>query len=99
MTSTTRELVMLAVALAAGFLLGPILVFLVGQAVFGPYGDGAGMTTFFTDFRHGLAAGQVVPWLMLLAPYLLLQWLRLLALPLRRTARHDDVGEVPEIET
>ena len=96
MMNTRRELVVLAVSIAAGVLLGPMLVFLVGQGVFGPYRDGAGMSTFFADFRHGLASGEAVPWLMLLAPYLLVQWLRLLILPLRGAVKPADLDQVPD---
>jgi len=80
-----REALVLAFSVAAGFLLGPMAVFLTGQAVFGPYRDGAGMLSFYSDFQAGLLAGDLIPWIMLLSPYLLVQWIRLLSRPLRRT--------------
>jgi hypothetical protein len=77
-----KEIAILVAALAVGALLGPMIVFLVGQAVFGPYAGGAGMGTFYGQFWRELANADPIPWMMLISPYLLLQWLRLLQLPL-----------------
>lgn len=82
-----KELAYLLPALAVGALLEPILVFLVGQALFGDYADGAGLGTFFGNFWKDLAAADPVPWLMLFAPYLLVMWLRLVSYPFRHAGR------------
>jgi len=79
-----KELILLLAALGVGAFLGPMIVFLVGQATFGPYDDGAGLATFYARFWLELGKTDPIPWLMLLAPYLLLQWLRLLRIPFRR---------------
>lgn len=78
-----KELAYLVAALAVGALIEPILVFLVGQALFGDYAEGAGLGTFFGNFWKDLAVADPVPWLMLFAPYILLIWLRLVAYPFR----------------
>ena len=78
-----KELIILLAALGVGAFPGPMIVFLVGQASLGPYDDGAGMATFYANFWLELAKVDPVPWLMLLAPYLLLQWLRLLRISFR----------------
>lgn len=79
-----KELIILLAALGVGAFLGPMVVFLVGQASLGPYGDDTGMATFYANFWLELARADPIPWLMLLAPYLLLQWLRLLRIAFRR---------------
>ena len=78
-----KETAYLIAALAVGAFLEPIAVFLVGQALFGDYAEGAGLGTFFGNFWRDLAAGDPVPWIMLFAPYLLVLWMRLVSYPFR----------------
>ena len=79
-----KELAYLVPALVVGAFLEPVLVFLVGQALFGDYAEGAGLGTFFGNFWKDLVAGDPVPWIMLLAPYLLVLWMRLATYPFRQ---------------
>jgi len=90
-----RESAVLAFSAAAGFLLVPMAVFLTGQEVFGPYRDGAGMLSFYADFQSGLLAGDPIPWIMFISPYCLVQWLRLLAFPLRGQPGKREIQEDP----
>ena len=85
-----KELVILLAALGVGAFLGPMIVFLVGQAAFGPYDDGAGMATFYARFWLELGQADPIPWLMFLTPYLLLQWLRLLRIPFSHRGAEPD---------
>lgn len=78
-----KELAYLVPALAVGAFLEPILVFLVGQAMFGDYAGGAGLGTFFSSFWEDLLRADPVPWIMLFAPYFLISWLRLVTFPFR----------------
>lgn len=88
-----KELAYLVAALAVGALLEPILVFLVGQALFGDYAEGAGLGTFFANFWKDLAAADPVPWLMLFAPYLLVIWLRLVTYPVRHAGNRKTANQ------
>lgn len=91
-----KELIILLAALGVGAFPGPMIVFLVGQASLGPYGDGAGLATFYANFWIGLARADQIPWLMLLAPYLLLQWLRLLRIPFRYLTSEPNTRQDPD---
>lgn len=93
-----RESAVLAFSAAVGFLLVPMAVFLTGQEVFGPYRDGAGMLSFYADFQSGLLAGDPIPWIMFISPYFLVQWLRLLALPLRGQPGKGEISGDPPLE-
>ena len=82
-----RELLLLAVLVVAGALLLPAVVFLVGNVVFDSYaGDGAG--GFYADLFGRLGRFEWAAWLLVLAPYLVLQILRLTVFAWRRS----DVG-------
>lgn len=91
--NTKKELAYLIGCLAAGFLLGPMIVFFIGQGVLGPYDDGAGLGSFYANFRQALGRGLPSAWIMFLSPYLLVQWLRLAAWPLRRVAPEPGADE------
>lgn len=77
-----REALLLAVMGGIGLLLLPALVYLVGQQLLGEYRPGATMVTFYADLYGRLAALSIWPWLLVLGPWLAVQVLRLLWLPL-----------------
>lgn len=82
----TRETALFVGMLFAGFVLLPIAVWLVGDAMFGDYGGG-GFSTFF-----GLLSGKVrdfdgVAWFLILAPYLGVSVLRAMAWGWRAAAK------------
>jgi hypothetical protein len=88
-----KELAYLVPALVVGALLEPVLVFLVGQALFGDYAEGAGLGTFFGNFWKDLLAADPVPWTMLFAPYLLVIWMRLVTYLFRRAGDRETVDQ------
>ena len=79
-----RELILLAAALAIGTLVVPFLIHAVGVRVFGPIDETATLGGFYARYFSGLAEGNKIVWLIGLAPYLLVMWMRLLRLPLRK---------------
>lgn len=93
MHSLRREALLLAIFGGFGLLALPALVYLVGQVLLGEYRPGAGMGVFYADFYGHLAAASPWAWALVFGPYLAIQLLRLLWLPLglvtRRPARPD----------
>lgn len=79
-----REALLLAVFGGFGLLALPALVYLVGQFLLGEYRPGASMGTFYADLYGHLGAASPWAWLLVLGPYLAIQLLRLLWLPLGR---------------
>lgn len=79
-----RELLILGIALACGFVLMPFLIWLVGNRVLGPYTHGQDTTAgtgplrLLADYFGGLTHGSLIFWCVALGPYLLLWVLRLL---------------------
>lgn len=73
---------MLGIFGSFGLLALPALVYLVGQFLLGEYRPGAGMGAFYADLYGQLAAPAPWAWLLVLGPYLGIQLLRLLWLPL-----------------
>ena len=72
-----RELLWLLIGLPLGLLLLPVLVFLVGSRLFGPYAGGeAG--DLVNGFFQGLGQGEPVCWLVAVGPYFGLLLLRLM---------------------
>ena len=66
-----REGLLLAGALAGGALLLPLLIWVVGGAVLGPYRDG-GPLRLLGDFMRLLGQGSLAAWIVLFGPYLVL---------------------------
>jgi hypothetical protein len=94
-----RELLMLAVFGGFGLLVLPGLVYAVGAFLLGEYRPGATVGSFYADLYAALAEPSPWAWLLVLGPWLGIQWLRLLWLPtgmlLRRgkTAAPDGPAE------
>ncbi len=66
-----RELVILAIFLAAGVGLLPAAVYLVGGFVFGEYPGG--LPAFYDEIWDSLFTGNLATWFLVLSPYLV--WL------------------------
>jgi hypothetical protein len=77
-----RELLVLIVFGGFGLLVLPALVFMVGQELLGEYRPGAGTGEFYADLYRYLGNMEPFAWLLVLGPYLGVQLLRLLWLPL-----------------
>jgi hypothetical protein len=60
----------------------PALVYHVGQVLLGPYRPDAGMGAFYSDLYGYLATFSPWAWMLVMGPYLAVQFLRLLWLPL-----------------
>ncbi len=82
----TKEVALLTGLLFIGLAVMPVVVYFVGQTVFGTYG-GHGYGDFFGRLSTKFRNGDYVAWFLALAPYLGWQILRLLALAWRRTGR------------
>lgn len=82
-----RELIILGAALFFGLLVMPLLIWVVGNRVLGPYVHGqntrAGPFALLEDYFIGLAHGSAVFWSVALGPLVLVVLLRLFARALR----------------
>jgi len=72
-----RELLILAGACLAGFLIVPLLIWTVGHSALGPYNPG-GAGRLLADFMSGLAHGSPIFWAVALGPYALALLVRFL---------------------
>lgn len=70
------ELIFASLWLAFGLFLLPALIFWVGGALLGPYGENAGLSTFYVDFFGDLADASGRAWTLALGPILLIYLLR-----------------------
>jgi hypothetical protein len=81
----TKEIALLAGFLFFGLVIMPIIVYYVGQSVFGEYG-GVGYGDFFGGISAKFRQGDLVAWFLVFAPYLSWQLLRLMAFAWRLSA-------------
>ena len=86
MPKVKKEIALFLALVFVGVLLLPIVVYLVGDKVFGEY-SGAGFAAFFGTLHSDLRAGHSVVWFLVLSPYLVWQFLRLTMWGFRQT-RH-----------
>jgi len=74
------ELIFASLWLAFGLFALPALIFWVGTALLGPYGDAAGnnasLSAFYIDFYGDLADASARAWLLAVGPLLLISLLR-----------------------
>lgn len=70
------ELIFASLCLAFGLFLLPALIYWVGAALLGPYGENTGLSTFYSDFFGDLADGAGRAWSIALGPLLLIYLLR-----------------------
>jgi hypothetical protein len=91
-----REALLLLTLGGFGLLLLPALVYLVGERLLGEYRPHGAMGSFYADLYGHLASPSIWAWLLVLGPWLAVQFLRLLWLPVRplmRAARRGPDGE------
>jgi hypothetical protein len=76
------ELIFGSVWLAIGLFALPAIIYGVGVALLGPYGEGQGASlgVFYANFFGDLASGEVRTWLLALGPLLLISLVRLVFL-------------------
>jgi hypothetical protein len=67
-TGLTFELLTLALALAVGLLILPLLIWIAGRISLGDYTNG-GPLGLYADYIVGLARGGLSYWVALLGPY------------------------------
>jgi len=79
----TRELLTLALCLALGLTIMPLLIWIAGKAELGPYGNG-GLGALLGDYYSALATGSLAFWLVALGPYAAVWLLRGLRFWFRR---------------
>lgn len=71
----TAELRNLGLCLAAGLIVIPCLIWIIGRGMLGPYTNG-GLFALWLDFGRGLLQGSAAFWAILLGPYLFLNLVR-----------------------
>ncbi len=80
------EIILALVLLGIGFLLGPPTVYWLGGLLAGDYAGERGLWGLVLTLWGDAARGRLAAWVVLLAPYLVIQLLRL-ALALARSPR------------
>ena len=74
----TAELGLFLGLLFFGFVLMPIAIWFIGQAIFGAYG-GEGYGDFFGTLSAKIRAGDMAAWFLVLSPWIAIMLLRLTA--------------------
>jgi hypothetical protein len=91
LSRTSRELILFGSALLFGVFLMPLLIWVAGNRVLGPYTHGqnphAGPGALLSDFLVGLSHGSAVFWAVALGPALLIALVRLMVLGVRAMPR------------
>jgi hypothetical protein len=86
-----RELLILGIALFCGFVAIPLAIWLVGNRILGPYSHGqdtsnGGPMRLLGDFFTGLGHGSTIFWCVVIGPYVIVSFVRLLYLLFLRSA-------------
>lgn len=89
------ELIFASLWLAFGLFLLPALIFSVGSALLGTYGENAGLSTFYIDFFGDLADGSGRAWSIALGPLVLIYLIRAIfigvkSVPAKRARIEED---------
>ena len=82
----TKELALLTGFLFFGLVVMPVIIYHVGQSVFGSYG-GAGFADFFGTLSEKVRNRDRVAWFLVMSPYFGWQILRLMAFAWRISGR------------
>ena len=72
-----KELTLTAMLLSFGLLPLPIIVYWVGTRVVGEYAADSGLGALIWHIWSDLTAGNILAWILVLSPYLIIQLLRL----------------------
>ncbi len=86
--SIRKEALLLLIVFAAGIMLMPVAIYIIGQMIFGNYG-GDGFGGFFSAIARKLVTADGVAWLLVASPYLVLQCLRITAYAWRRSGKNS----------
>jgi hypothetical protein len=81
------EMILAALALLAGAVLMPLLVWAAGRIALGNYGNG-GPLALLGDFMRGLGQGSLPFWIVAAAPYVVLLAVRGVAATYSRLSRN-----------
>ncbi|MEE8093739.1 MAG: hypothetical protein V3T47_05825 [Gammaproteobacteria bacterium] len=72
-----RELLLFVALISCGLLPLPVLVYWIGIRVVGEYSAESGLWGLISYLWSDLAAGNVLAWILVISPYLIIQLLRL----------------------
>jgi hypothetical protein len=94
-----KETALLAILGFFGLAVLPLCIYVVGETIFGAYGNGE-FGSFFGALHRELREGEPAAWFLLLSPYVLWQLVRLTLwgfrqLGRRHTGSGEDAGEAP----
>jgi hypothetical protein len=89
------EAIFASIWLAFGLFLMPALIYTVGVLLLGPYGENAGMGSFYADFFGDLVEPSVRAWTLALGPLVLVSVLRLLFLDIKKPEADEEPSERP----
>jgi len=81
-----KEFTVFVGLLFVGFVLMPLVIYWIGQNIFGNYG-GNGYGDFFGTLSAKIRHGEIVAWLFVLSPYLAWQAFRLTLFAWRRASK------------
>lgn len=90
------ELIFASVWLGIGLFLLPALIYLVGVLMLGPYGEGAGLGTFYVDFFRDLAGPSGRAWVIALGPLILVSVVRAVFIGARPGSIETDAAKHKE---
>jgi hypothetical protein len=88
-----KELALLGSLLAFGLLFLPLVVYLVGVEVVGPYEGEGGAFGLLGSILAALARGSWAAWVLTLSPYIIVQLARLAVRAMRRRDRVTPVTD------
>jgi hypothetical protein len=84
-----REIIYAVAGVLAGFVVLPLLIFMVGTVLLGPYAGGKSLGDFYGELFRNLGYGALRTWFIVLAPYLAIWFVRLTFKPWPFVKRGD----------
>jgi hypothetical protein len=88
------ELIFTSLGLAFGLFVLPALIYAVGAALLGAYGEKAGLSTFYIDFYGDLADGAGRTWLIAVGPLAVVYLVRAAFIGMR--PKHAEPADIDE---